>query len=195
MPSSARFSIKALGLKNRGTSINPIAYSIPNVQRYFMIAYAHSLPETDDEALWESLSIHLMEVAALCAQFATAFGMVGLARLAGLLHDIGKNSVEYQLYIRGKAPSPDHSTAGAVEAVRGYGMAGKMLAFAIAGHHAGLADGSGYGGTNRPAEGSPGCRIRLAALCGLERIGRTMAGPGRIAANPADAPQHQRSWV
>ena len=70
--------------------------------------------------------------------------------VAGLLHDIGKRSAEYQLYIRGQGPSPDHSTAGAVEAVRLYGnQAGgafaRLIAFAVAGHHAGLADGTGGG--------------------------------------------------
>ncbi|MCF3947109.1 CRISPR-associated endonuclease Cas3'' [Acidiphilium iwatense] len=60
---------------------------------------------------------------------------------SGLLHDIGKASDAYQSYIRGRGVSPDHSTAGAVEAVQQFGPLGRFLAFAVAGHHAGLADG------------------------------------------------------
>jgi CRISPR-associated endonuclease/helicase Cas3 len=60
---------------------------------------------------------------------------------AGLLHDIGKTADAYQRYIRGTAKSPDHSTAGAREAETRFGPIGRCLAFAIAGHHAGLPDG------------------------------------------------------
>ena len=70
-----------------------------------------------------------------------------MARVAGLLHDLGKYSREFQSRLRGGPPC-DHSTAGARLAIERYGSGdprkaspGKMLAFAIAGHHAGLADG------------------------------------------------------
>ncbi len=73
------------------------------------------------------------------------FGMSGLGRALGLLHDIGKVAQAYLAYI--SAPpedgrkGPDHSTAGAREAQKLYGPAmGRILAYAIAGHHAGLAD-------------------------------------------------------
>ena len=67
----------------------------------------------------------------------------------GQLHDIGKASAEFQAYIRQRvtivdkeAPrrGGDHSTAGAREAVACYGEFGKLLAYGIAGHHAGLGD-------------------------------------------------------
>jgi CRISPR-associated endonuclease/helicase Cas3 len=111
------------------------------------VQYAHSLPERD-EAHWELLSKHLEEVGARAAEFAAHFGAEEIARAAGLLHDIGKCSDQYQKYIRGRAPSPDHSTAGAQIAVRRYADAdqavyGRLIAFAVAGHHAGLADGTG----------------------------------------------------
>lgn len=66
----------------------------------------------------------------------------------GLLHDIGKISSAFQAYIGGTGLSPDHSSAGAVEAARLFpGPIGRLIAFAVAGHHAGLADGAGAGGS------------------------------------------------
>ncbi len=72
----------------------------------------------------------------------------------GLLHDIGKMALPYQFYIRRSSDQagpkgPDHSSAGAQEAVNLYGCPfGRMMAFGIAGHHAGLMDGSGHDGGN-----------------------------------------------
>jgi len=107
-----------------------------------MRRYAHSLPENHDESQWEPLEVHLRAVAARARDFAAAFGMDARGEAAGLLHDIGKVTDAYQNYIRGKGKSPDHSTAGAKEAERRFGPIGRCLAFAIAGHHAGLADGT-----------------------------------------------------
>lgn len=106
------------------------------------LRFAHSLSGDPDETKWELLDEHLQAVAARAGTFAAAFGFAKWAKLAGLLHDIGKNSDAFQTYIRGKSASPDHSTAGAVEAEKIYGpLAGRILAFTVAGHHAGLADG------------------------------------------------------
>jgi len=76
------------------------------------------------------------------------FGWAGMANAAGLLHDVGKCSAEFQAYIRAAPGSPaaqarvDHSTKGAQLACELYprGRFGRMLALCIAGHHAGLAD-------------------------------------------------------
>ncbi len=104
--------------------------------------YAHSLPGRPlDE--WESLGDHLVAVGVRAAQFAEPFGWAEAARFAGHLHDIGKLSAEFQAYIRSERTSGgDHSTGGAqAAAARLPHPIGRMLAFIVAGHHAGLANG------------------------------------------------------
>lgn len=69
-----------------------------------------------------------------------------LGLLAGGLHDIGKVSAEFQSYLAAEGRTgkgPDHSTAGARIAAEDFARLGRMAAYAIAGHHAGLADGVG----------------------------------------------------
>lgn len=109
--------------------------------------YAHTLAGRT-ESDWEPLSRHLEEVADLAAHFASAFGAGEWGLAAGLLHDVGKQSAAFQTYLRastaGKGPGrgPDHSTAGAQWAHDHYKRGvGKLLAYALAGHHAGLPDG------------------------------------------------------
>jgi CRISPR-associated endonuclease/helicase Cas3 len=107
--------------------------------------FAHSLRDRPIED-WEPLSHHLAAVGDRAAEFAEAFGWKEAARVAGRLHDIGKCSAAFQAYIRRareddeRTRGPDHSTAGARAAAEAYGPLGRMLAFAIAGHHSGLAD-------------------------------------------------------
>lgn len=97
------------------------------------------------------LAEHLAGVAALAACFARRFGE-GWARLAGQWHDLGKYRERFQKYIRlasgfeadahikGEAGKAPHSTAGALLACERFGHAGRVLAYLIAGHHAGLDD-------------------------------------------------------
>ncbi|AMN45526.1 CRISPR-associated endonuclease/helicase Cas3 [Steroidobacter denitrificans] len=99
---------------------------------------------------------HLHEVGELAADFARRYG-ADWARLAGRWHDLGKFRPRFQKYIRfvsgfeadahikGEAGKAPHSTAGALLACEhfekaGFGPAGRVLAYLIAGHHAGLAD-------------------------------------------------------
>jgi len=96
---------------------------------------------------WQRLTDHLDRVGERSVAFAEPFELGEAGRAAGLLHDIGKTSDACQAYISGPLDAqkrgPDHSTAGAREAQDAYGpKLGRLLAFAIAGHHAGLANGA-----------------------------------------------------
>lgn len=110
-----------------------------------MTYYAHSGGE--DRAGWHRLSEHLRETGARASRFLDPAGCGDLARAAGLLHDLGKYTAEFQARLNGGPPC-DHATAGAKVAVDRYGggggnkpSPGKLLAYAIAGHHTGLANG------------------------------------------------------
>lgn len=115
--------------------------------------YGHTLG--DDERNWEPLEMHLEAVAGLAEKFADAFHAGEWGRLAGLWHDIGKYSPAFQNYLRrengleahleGLPGRVDHSTAGARHAAERFGGLGRILAYAIAGHHAGLPDGEPLG--------------------------------------------------
>ncbi len=116
------------------------------------LAHVRQLPNGE----WEEhfLDEHLRDVASLADTFAKPLNSADWARLAGLWHDLGKYSDEFQHYIKtvsgydaeahieGKAGRVDHSTAGAIHAVRQLGAHGRILAYLIAGHHAGLPDWS-----------------------------------------------------
>ena len=69
-----------------------------------------------------------------------------MARVAGLLHDLGKYTLEFQSRLEGGA-RVDHSTWGARIVKEFYPQAFALLAYGIAGHHAGLANGKN--GTDR----------------------------------------------
>lgn len=107
------------------------------------ICYAHSA-ENRPESDWQTLKTHAENVAALAAQFAEPFGAAEIARYTALLHDLGKYSERFQNRLRG-GKRVDHATAGAKEAITRWKMTGKLMAYCIAGHHAGLANGSGEG--------------------------------------------------
>lgn len=116
--------------------------------------FAHSLPG-EPEDRWQPLADHLLQVSGLAARFAQPFGASRAAALAGLLHDLGKYNPKFLAYIRGElggpGKGPDHSTAGAREILAAFPggsdrLIAQLVAHAIAGHHAGLADGEGVGG-------------------------------------------------
>lgn len=123
--------------------------------------WAHAPIPSAPDSRPHRLDDHLTSVAGLAAAFAPP-ALRELARLAGIWHDLGKRRVGFQRYIRsagpdahieGRVPDRDktHSAAGALWAVdhlsAGLGKPGTLLArllqYAIAGHHAGLANWSG----------------------------------------------------
>lgn len=112
-----------------------------------MIAYAHTRTRPDGspapESEWEHLAVHLREVAELAAEFASAFGARDWGYLAGLWHDLGKYSREFQAKLRGVKIQVEHAAAGAAltaELLRKYGPGALALAAVIAGHHGGIPD-------------------------------------------------------
>ena len=94
--------------------------------------------QSEDKSRVQTVLEHLEGTAALAEQFARPFGGGEQARLAGMLHDIGKYSEAFQARLQGSRSTVDHSTAGAQEAFR---LRQPEAAFAIAGHHSGLPDG------------------------------------------------------
>ena len=112
--------------------------------------YAHSAQDKLGNPLpyehWQTLQNHATNVGNLAAAFAQIFGADEIACYTGQLHDLGKYSLPFQKRLKGEAKSVDHSTAGAKIAVERWGnVIGKLMAFCIAGHHAGLANGNGEG--------------------------------------------------
>ena len=108
------------------------------------LIYAHSVEGVPPER-WQTMRCHAFGVANLAAERAAKFGAGDLARVTGLLHDVGKYCEAFQRKLRGEALRVDHSTAGARISAERYGQLGRLLAYAIAGHHAGLANGTGEG--------------------------------------------------
>lgn len=112
--------------------------------------FAHSVSGRA-ENVWEPLREHLDAVAGRAAEFAGKFGGAALGEALGLLHDLGKYDDRFQQRLRSADVRHDHSTAGAQLAVDLDDRIGKLLAYAVAGHHAGLADWEAAEGSRRGA--------------------------------------------
>jgi len=116
-----------------------------------MPAYAHSL-ENQPPDKWETMAEHEALVAKYCRQFLTRIGaeLGEWGELLGKWHDVGKYSTEFQQYISAANVSDvhcsevkgrgDHSTAAAQHFVSLDNLKGRFVAYAFAGHHAGLPD-------------------------------------------------------
>ena len=103
-----------------------------------------------DSGREQRLIDHLEETAELAGQYAEVFGAYRWGYCAGLLHDAGKYSQEFQRRIRGSEEQVDHATAGA-QFCHEKGRYYSLLSYCIAGHHAGLPDtGTRNDGNNMP---------------------------------------------
>ncbi|PFG73092.1 CRISPR-associated endonuclease Cas3'' [Tepidiforma thermophila] len=96
--------------------------------------YARS---TGPNGQWQPLRDHLLAVGELAARFAAEAGLdPEPARWAGLLHDLGKYSEEFQEHrLRRRDWVVEHAAHGAAWAVEHNSV---EAAFAVAGHHSGL---------------------------------------------------------
>ncbi|MBA2660265.1 MAG: CRISPR-associated endonuclease Cas3'' [Nitrosospira sp.] len=110
----------------------------------------------------QSLEVHLLEVSRIARSLAAKIGLQDQGELIGLLHDLGKYSSEFQLYLKsavglidqdedefvdakGMKGKVDHSTAGAQLVWQEFAhhgeigrIVGQILSLCIASHHSGL---------------------------------------------------------
>lgn len=98
--------------------------------------WAHS---ANQQGAWQELHCHLRQVSEMAAQFAATFNAADEARLAGLLHDIGKYSPLFLARLEGREHGLDHWSPGAWIALRHFQAIAAALA--VQGHHVGLQQG------------------------------------------------------
>ena len=124
-----------------------------------MSFYSHLKPSGDARRLQE----HLISVGNAAAERATAFNAQDWARTAVFWHDLGKYQARWQKYLAEQVAQdthqselmpathdrPNHALAGAQYAEQHLkDKGGRLLAYVIAGHHAGLPDWSEADGGN-----------------------------------------------
>lgn len=118
---------------------------------------AHVYKNKKNEYITHDLFEHLNSVANIAKLFAAKFGGEELAYLAGLQHDFGKYSKEFQIYIRQetgfesdiasqyKKPTPQekqHAVTGALNICKNLNNnpIAHILSYIVSGHHTGLSN-------------------------------------------------------
>ncbi|MDO5659226.1 MAG: CRISPR-associated endonuclease Cas3'' [Paracoccus sp. (in: a-proteobacteria)] len=105
--------------------------------------WAHS-GRKPDRSHWQPLSDHLHATAELAAELAGPLGLSRTARLAAMVHDLGKFHPDFVKRLMGLKVRIDHSTAGGAVLMAGAAghdkIVAELIAYAVLGHHAGLPD-------------------------------------------------------
>lgn len=111
--------------------------------------YAHSRGKNRSE--WQTLDEHLQAVAEKARSFASVFNSGDWAWNAGWLHDLGKATNAFQSYLArcnelddseygADGSTSNHASAGAAFTEDRMRLSGRILAYLLSGHHAGLPD-------------------------------------------------------
>ncbi len=122
--------------------------------------YAHSNESAKSD--WQTVQSHLQNTAQMAKELGEDAGVSLLAYSAGLLHDLGKYSADFQRRLEG-GNKVDHSTAGAKEIYQMFKGTPQeplatLLAYCVIGHHGGLPD---YGDPiDLPGEGTLLARLK-----------------------------------
>ena len=160
------------------------------------MAHVRQLP--DGQWIEHFLDDHLLAVAEMAAEFASVFNSQDWAHLSGLWHDLGKFREKFQKYIKsvsgydaeahieGAPGRVDHSTAGAIHAIAKLGPQGRIIAYLIAGHHAGLPDWNGEASSlfQRLEDGKAKGYLQEALLAGPDAALLDQPRPTSLPPNP-----------
>ncbi|MEW5904049.1 MAG: CRISPR-associated helicase Cas3' [Pseudomonadota bacterium] len=160
------------------------------------LAHVRQLP--DGQWIEHFLDEHLLTVAEMAAEFASVFNSQDWAHLSGLWHDLGKFREKFQKYIKsvsgydaeahieGAPGRVDHSTAGAIHAIAKLGPQGRIIAYLIAGHHAGLPDWNGEASSlfQRLEDGKAKGYLQEALLAGPDAALLDQPRPTSLPPNP-----------
>ena len=108
--------------------------------RGHIVIYAHT-KENRPKQEWQTIEDHLKNVAGLAEDICSKFSPAEWGYVLGMLHDVGKYNPDFQKYLETGVGKIDHSTPAAKLADTLYEPKyALVLAYILAGHHAGLAD-------------------------------------------------------
>ena len=111
------------------------------------MAWDEPIAHVAEDGRCHALYDHLTGTAERATEMAGEFGCAEWGRLAGLWHDLGKYSEDFQQMLRAVSGTEahieaksrvDHSTSGGIFAAEQFPGIGRVLAYLISGHHAGL---------------------------------------------------------